>query len=261
MPEGDTIHRSARTLARAIGDKEVLRFESRHRTLPSMDLSGERVVSVEAKGKNLLIDFGVALLHTHMKMRGAWHIYRPGDRWKRAKRDAEILIVTRPWTAVGFSIPVARWVRRERALATLGPDLLDEGVESERFVQALRSADAPLGVALMDQRLLSGIGNVYKSELCFMTGVSPFSPASSFEEETLRELIEAARRALRRNLHTPRRMLRPDRTHPLWVYERRAQLCFRCATPIEMTTQGDPLRGEQIRSTYYCPKCQSAKAD
>jgi endonuclease-8 len=262
VPEGDTIHRSARTLHQALAGKEVLRFQSRHPRLAPLDLAGSQVQSVEARGKNLLIDFGVATLHTHMRMRGAWHIYRDGDRWKRPRRAAEIIIVTEPWSAVGFSIPEARWIRgaeRDEPLPGLGPDLLDDAIDTSRFALALQHAD-PLGVSLMDQSRLSGIGNVYKSELCFLAGADPFAAGSTFDDELLTGLVENARRLLRRNLHTPVRTTRPDRAHPLWVYRRRGERCFRCSTPIEMRHQGDALLGQALRSTYFCPRCQNVDA-
>lgn len=260
MPEGDTIHRSARTLHKALAGKTVLRFQTRHPRLAPLDLASATIDSVEARGKNLLIDFGVATLHTHMRMRGAWHIYREGDRWKRPRRDAEIIIVTKPWSAVGFSIPQARWIRgaeRDAPLMGLGPDLLDETIDTATFTRAIAESQEPLGVALMDQRRLSGIGNVYKSELCFLAGADPFAPTASFEEARLTGLVDNARRLLRRNLHTPRRITRPDRAHPLWVYRREREHCFRCSTTIQMRHQGDPLLGEAIRSTYFCPRCQA----
>lgn len=259
MPEGDTIHRSARTLHKALAGKEVLRFRTRHPQLAPLDLAAVHVESVEARGKNLLIDFGVATLHTHMRMRGAWHIYREGDRWKRPRRDAEIIIVTEPWSAVGFSIPQARWIRgaeQSAPLKGLGPDLLDDTLDTETFVDALKNVEEPLGVALMDQRRLSGIGNVYKSELCFLAGADPFAPTRSLDEVLLTDLVDNARRLLRRNLHTPRRITRPDRAHPLWVYRRDGEHCFRCSSMLQMRHQGAPLRGQAIRSTYFCPRCQ-----
>lgn len=260
MPEGDTIHRSARTLHKALAGKAVLRFQTRHPRLAPLDLVSATVESVKARGKNLLIDFGVATLHTHMRMRGAWHIYREGERWQRRRRDAEIIIVTEPWSAVGFSIPQARWIRgaeRDAPLAGLGPDLLDDDLDATVFVEAIRNAEEPLGVTLMDQRLLSGIGNVYKSELCFLAGADPLAPTASFDEALLTGLVDNARRLLRRNLHTPRRITRPDRAHPLWVYRREGEHCFRCSTTLHMCHQGDPLLGQAIRSTYFCPRCQN----
>ena len=274
MPEGDTIHRVAHTLQRALGDKEVLGFDT---TLPSLGAAapvGLRVTRVHARGKNLLMEFAGTegrapmTLHTHLRMRGDWHIYRPEDRWAKSRRAADIVVTTNPWIAVGFSMPVAQWVRHghaSRALRHLGPDLLDDAVKSPHFVERIRSGTAgvsegasliaqevTLGVALMDQRRLAGIGNVYKSELCFLAGVDPFAPVGAMTDEVLLGIVENARRLMRRNLHTPRRMTRMNRRQPLWVYRRRGEPCFRCGTAVRMRRQG-----YAARSTYYCPLCQA----
>src|SRR4051794_13865527 len=211
MPEGDTIYRSAQTLDRALGRRVVTRFESVLPGLTRIDedapLAGRVVERVWSQGKHLLIGFsGDLVLRTHMRMNGSWHVYRPGERWRRPRHQARLVIETDAFVAVAFNVPVAefyssRELAREPALRELGPDLLGETFDIEAAVARLR-ARGPLdiGDALLDQRALAGIGNVYKSEVCFVCRIDPFTPIERLVDDDLRALVQTARRLLQANV-------------------------------------------------------------
>jgi endonuclease-8 len=274
MPEGDTIYRSAQTLDRALRGRVVTRFESVLPALTRIDedapLAGRTVERVWSRGKHLLIEFsGDILLRTHMRMNGSWHIYRPGERWQRPRHQARVVIETDAFVAVAFNVPVAefytgRGLAREPALNALGPDLLGETFDEEAAVDRLRER-GPLGIgdALLDQRALAGIGNVYKSEVCFLCRVHPFTPVDRLSKDDLRGLVQTARRLLLANVapgtdggiatYYPLRRTteRVGAEERLWVYGRARRPCRRCGTPVERRKQG-----LDARSTYWCPRCQ-----
>jgi endonuclease VIII len=276
MPEGDTIYRTAQTLDRALGRRVVTRFESVLPALSRIDedapLAGRTVDRVWAQGKHLLIGFsGDLVLRTHMRMNGSWHVYRPDERWRRPRQQARVVIETDAFVGVAFSVPVAefysaRELAREPALRELGPDLLAETFDEEAAVARLR-ARGPLGIgdALLDQRALAGIGNVYKSEVCFVCGINPFTPVHQLSDDELRRLVQTARSLLQANVapgtgagiatyHPLRRTTgRAGAAERLWVYGRAPLPCRRCRTPIERRKQG-----LDARSTYWCPRCQGA---
>src|SRR3954451_15783446 len=211
MPEGDTIFRAARTLHRALAGKQVTAF---HSMLPALNrinddtpLAGRTIERVHSTGKHLLIHFsGDLVLRTHMRMNGSWHIYRPGERWRRSRHQARVVIETDAFVAVAFNVPVAefysaRELTREPALRELGPDLLGETFEMETAVSRLRArGPVAIGDALLDQRALAGIGNVYKSEMCFVCGINPFAPVDQLSDDELRALVQSARRLLQANV-------------------------------------------------------------
>ncbi|MEZ4424105.1 MAG: DNA-formamidopyrimidine glycosylase family protein [Gemmatimonadota bacterium] len=260
MPEGDTIHRAARTLSRALVGQRVVAARSGVPGLGSRvsALSGCTVAAVEARGKHLLIhlDDGQTL-RTHMRMTGSWHLYRPGERWRKPAARARVVLETDAWTAVCFNAPdieLERSGRLDAELdARLGPDLLAEEFDADGVAARWASEPSlPIGVAVMRQRLAAGIGNVYKSELLFLLGIDPFVQTGGLPRATLRLLAREARTLLLANLgpgpRTTRRSLDPGR---LWVYGRSGEPCRRCGTPIRMRRQG-----EEARSTYFCPVCQ-----
>jgi endonuclease-8 len=227
------------------------------------------VQSVTARGKHLLMQFsGGLVLRTHMRMNGSWHIYRPGERWHRPRRDMRIVVATADFEAVGFNIPVAEFLReremsRHSQLRQLGPDLLAEEFDEEEAVARIKAHVAtPIGDALLDQRLLAGIGNVYKSEVLFACRVDPFAPAGSLDSETIRSLVRAARKLLRANTSAAlppmttyggfrRTTGRDDPGQRLWVYGRGRKPCRRCGAPIALRKQGP-----HARLTYWCRQCQ-----
>jgi endonuclease VIII len=272
MPEGDSIFRAARTLHRALAGSVVTRFESVFPALTRVDddtpLAGRTVESVESIGKHLLMHFsGDLLLRTHMRMNGSWHIYRPGERWQRPHREMRIVVSTADFVAVGFSIPVAEFLTnrdlgRHDELRRLGPDLLDEGFDSQEAFRRARErpADA-IADALLNQRVMAGLGNVYKSEVLFVCGVSPFRRVAEVSNPELENLIATARRLLRINVSTElapmttytglRRTTGSDPSERLWVYGRARRPCRTCGTAIEVRPQGP-----DARLTYWCPTCQ-----
>jgi endonuclease-8 len=258
MPEGDTIHRAARTLRVALADQVIRRFASTR--ILSRDLVGRRFTSIEAHGKHLLLrlDDGRAI-QAHMGMTGSMHVYRPGERWLRSEGAARMVIEVEGWVVVAFSVPTLRLVvanvETPRALAHLGPDVLaaDFGAPAaEEARRRLRArADLPLGVAIMDQTALAGVGNIYKSETLFTLGLDPFAPVSAFDDETLAAVVARARRLMSSNLRGAMRTTTRNQSQRFYVYERKGKACLRCPSIVEMRRQG-----EQARSTYYCPQCQ-----
>src|SRR3954471_5181724 len=211
MPEGDTIFRAARTLHRALAGKAVVRFES---MLPALDrvhddtpITGRTIERVDARGKHLLMQFsGDLVLRTHMRMNGSWHIYRPGETWMRPRRDFRVLVATTDFEAVGFNIPVAEFIRgpemkRHRELRQLGPDVLsDTFVSGDAVARLLERPDTPISDALLNQRLLAGLGNVYKSEVLFMCRIDPFAPVRALSAPELTTIVDTARRILLANV-------------------------------------------------------------
>ena len=273
MPEGDTIYRSARTLQAALAGQAVTRFETGLAQLTTVNrdepLAGRIIEQVSSAGKHLLIAFsGGLVLRTHLRMNGSWHVYRPGERWQRSSRAMRILIETKDWVAVAFNVYDADFVRaealdRHRLLATLGPDLLGD-FDLDRALGLVRREDRrPVHEVLLDQRVVAGIGNVYKSELLFLSKVHPDTLASGMSDETWRQLLDRARQLLKANVaersgrgietyrgtrRTTGRMKPEDR---LWVYSRGGQPCRTCGTAIASRKDGDGAR-----LTYWCPTCQ-----
>jgi endonuclease VIII len=271
MPEGDTIFRAARTLHAALAGKAVVRFETVLPRLARVDedarLAGRTVEAVAARGKHLLIRFSGGLtLRTHMRMNGSWHLYRPGERWRRPRAAMRIVVAVADAEAVAFDVPVAellddRALARQRELGALGPDLLAPDFDAAEAARRLRARpEAELGEALLDQRVLAGAGNVFKSEIAFLAGVHPLRPVGDLDGATLRRVVETARRLLLANAGSGRDGGRRttaalDPGARLWVYGRGGEACRRCGTPIAFVRQGP-----HARVTYWCPRCQPVHA-
>jgi endonuclease-8 len=275
VPEGDTIFRAARTLHRALAGKTVTRFTSDYPALTRVDedapIAGRTITGVEARGKHLLLMLsGGLILRTHMRMHGSWHIYRSGERWQLPRRDARIVIETADFVAVGFNVPIAEFLDerrqgRQEDLRRMGPDLLGETFDEDEAVRRLQARGAEgIAEALLNQRVVAGIGNVYKSETLFLERVHPETPARDVDEQTLRALLQTARRLLKANVAdatseivTYRGLRRTTgRTDPeerLWVYGRGGRPCRRCGAAIAYKKTGADARG-----TYWCPACQKA---
>ena len=274
MPEGDTIFRTAATLHRVLVGRRVERFESMFPALTRIDedhpIAGRTIESVSARGKHLLMEFsGDLILHTHMRMNGSWHLYGPGDRWKRPVRDMRVLVATLEAIAVGFDIPVAellsgRELSRHGTMQALGPDLLGESFDRTKALTQLRSRDRDaIADVLLDQRVIAGIGNVFKSEILFIAGVQPFTRVRDLTDDSLNAILDVALKQLRVNVAERSRSMSPAwgrRTtgslHPskgLWVYGRSGQPCRKCGAPI----QGQKTLPD-ARLTYWCPTCQAA---
>jgi endonuclease-8 len=271
MPEGDAIFRAARTLHRALAGREVVRFESAFPKLTRVDddtpVRGRRVESVSAAGKHVLMRFsGELALRTHMRMNGSWHIYRPGERWRRARRDMRILIETADYVAVGFNIPVAEFLdahaeARQSDLREMGPDLLGAAFDMDAALRRIREHDPEeIADVLLDQRVVAGIGNIYKSEVLFICRVNPFARAAEVSDAAVRKVLETAKTLLGANVRALggittylgyRRTRDTDASQRRYVYGRGGKPCRRCGTAIRVRAQGP-----HARLTYWCPACQ-----
>ncbi len=276
MPEGDTIYRTAVQLRKALQGQRVTGFESQIAQVRALSLDypviGRVVSEVEARGKHLLVHFApteglnsvpqppVLVLRTHMRMTGSWHLYRTGERWWKPADRARVVIRTEGFVAPCFNPPVVelmteREARNHPDLRRLGPDTITEEfdpAEAKRRLQ--RRGELPIGVALMDQQLLSGVGNVFKSEILFIRRVSPFTRVEALGEGVLDGLIEESHRLLVLNRERGQRQTRftLNEKDRLWVYGRSGEGCRVCGEAIKMRRQG-----EDARSTYYCPACQA----
>jgi endonuclease-8 len=220
---------------------------------------GQTLEAVEARGKHLLVRFaGGAVLHTHQGMRGSWLVYRAASARTPFRPGARAVIRTADVFAVCSRSPVVEMLSPAQcaahpALARLGPDLLKPDFDPAAARRRLRErGELAIGVALMDQTALAGVGNVYKSEVLFLCGVSPFRRVGDLDDRTLDRLVTTAGELLRRNLGPGvRRTTSPLAPGRLWVYRRSRQPCRKCGTAIERAVQG-----EQARATYFCPTCQ-----
>jgi endonuclease-8 len=269
VPEGDTIFRTAEVLRAALVGRRIIAARAQPqpglRNVPDLSrLIGATVASVEARGKHLLIGFDTGLtLRTHLRMRGSWHRYRPGEAWRRSSRSASVVLETAESVAVAFDTPVAELLTdagllRSRALTTLGPDLLARSFDAEEALRRLRERDGEaLGDALLDQRAVAGIGNVYKSEVAFLEGLDPWAPVAAFYDADLLNALRTARRLLEANTRGGARVTTgsPARGEGLWVYGRAGRPCRRCGTAVQSARQG-----ELARLTYWCPRCQPARS-
>jgi endonuclease-8 len=269
MPEGDTIFRTAEVLRAALVGRRITNARSQPRPglrrVPDLStLIGATVTTVEARGKHLLFGFDNGLtLRSHLRMRGSWHRYRPGEPWHRPARQASAILETAEAVAVAFNTPVVELLtdadlRRSRALATLGPDLLGAELDADEAVRRLRERDREqLGNALLDQRAVAGIGNVYKSEVAFLEGLDPWGPVAEFDDAELVAALRTARRLLQANTRGGARVTTGSgaRSEGLWVYGRAGRPCRRCGTLIQLRRQGD-----LARQTFWCPRCQPARA-
>ena len=274
MPEGDTIFRSARALQQALGGETITSFETAYAPLASVNdqspVAGRTVERVESRGKWLLIHFsGDLILATHMLMSGSWHLYRVGERWQRARRHMRVVLGTKAFLAVGFNVPVARFytartLERFAGVAGLGPDVLGaEFAREDVAAGIMEREDEEIGNVLLNQRVMAGVGNVFKSEICFACGVHPFRKVASLRKQEVECLLDTARRYLAANVvdgagdgivtYTGGRRTTGS-SNPasrLWVYRRTGEACRRCGTTILMRKQGPGTR-----STFWCPDCQ-----
>lgn len=288
MPEGDTVHNAARRVRAALVGQAIRSIEApqeRH----ALDrwperLAGRAVREVEARGKHLLVRFdGDLTLHSHLRMGGMWGLYRRGERWRRSARRAWLVIRTDEHEVVQFDGPVLELMtdartRSDPLLAGLGPDIVADGFDERAFLARLREDDQTraIGDALLDQRTVAGIGNIWKSEGCFLAGIDPWrrtdeltdaetlavvratrppmresarrgGATSSYQGET--DPADAVRRAAAASGGAP--VNRARRPAGSWVYDRAGLPCRRCSTPILARGQGD-----DNRTAYWCPSCQ-----
>jgi len=249
MPEGDTIHRAATLLGSALEGKRLIAARPEH----LRRLVGTTVSAVEPVGKHLVIRFDNGLaLHSHMRMRGVWHVYRPGERWRRPAWQLKAALETADSVAVCFSAPIVELVRDVASrIRHLGPDIVaDEWSPSVAVARARQLDEMPIGEVMLDQRVVAGIGNVYRCESLWSRRINPWKPARELNDETLRELFDTARDAMRLNLVGGGRRRFPGYGTGA-VHGRRGRPCPRCGTPIRVRASG-----EHARLVYWCQTCQ-----
>jgi endonuclease VIII len=283
MPEGDTIYRAARALQKALGGKIVTGFETGLAKLARVNddapLVGRVVEKVESRGKWCLIIFsGDLILVTHMLMSGSWHLYRTGEKWRMGRSKMRVVIRTADWEAVAFNVPIAefhttRSLERSSQVPKLGPDILSDEFTVDAGVARLaahgrENPEEEIAVVLLNQRVLAGLGNVYKSEVAFAAGVNPFRTMRTITPREMEKMVEVAQRYMKANVADGTSSLTGgegivtysgnrrtthamDREERLWVYRRQGQECRRCGAAVMMRKQG-----VQARSTYWCPECQ-----
>lgn len=278
MPEGDTIYRAARAMHKALAGKAAVAFEAALAKLAAVDdntpIAGRTIERVESRGKWLLIFFsGDLILATHMLMSGSWHLYRTGERWQLPRQRMRIVIRVPEIEAVAFNVQLAQFhtsgsLARDERIQSLGPDILSPDYSVTHGVDRLRQyaaqhPEAEIAPVLLNQRVLAGLGNVYKSEVVFAAGVNPFRTMSTLSPRELEQIAEIAQRYMQANVidgsgdgivtysGNRRTTHAHHREERLWVYGRQGQECRRCGATVMMRKQG-----EQARSTYWCPECQ-----
>jgi endonuclease-8 len=275
MPEGDTIFRTARALGRALTGKKVTGFRSTYPKLTRFNddtpLAGQTVERVESRGKWLLIHFsGGATLATHMLMSGSWHIYRPGEPWQQPKANMRIVIENSEYAVVGFRVPVAEMhtaqsLARDRRIPGPATDVLSAEFDAEAAARRILAHQGEeIGDVLLHQEVMAGVGNIFKSEICFVTAINPFRKMASLTSEQADETVAAARRLLAANVledsgdaivtYGGRKRRTTHESDPgasLWVYGRKGEPCRRCGELIRRRIQGP-----DARVTFWCARCQ-----
>ena len=258
MPEGDTIHGAARRIRGALVGKEIASVETPHprfgRDRWPERLSGRAVRAVDAKGKHLFIRFeGDLTLHSHLRMNGWWGVYERGRRWSKSPTRAWLVIRTADHEVVQFGGPVLELMTDSRSrfdhrIARLGPDALADEFDEAGFLRRLREDDPSRGIgdALLDQRNLCGIGNLWKSEACFIAGLNPWRPVGELSDEQALAAVQGVRPLMLRSAGGGGHVRDP------WVFERHGRPCRRCGATIRARGQGD-----DNRTTYWCPACQA----
>ena len=257
MPEGDTVYRTAANLDAALAGSVLIRCDIRVPAFATVDLSGDTVEGVASRGKHLLVRVGDHSIHSHLKMEGSWHVYRHGTKWRRPAWQARAILASADWVAVGFQLGTLDVVAREdeaSVVGYLGPDLLGLDWNADEALLRLTADPArAVGLALLDQRVMAGLGNVYRNELCFLSGALPTRPVGSIENPA--KLVALAHRLIDANKDRVERTttgtLRGDTD---WVYRREGKPCLRCGTRVERGELGETAL--QLRDIYWCPQCQ-----
>lgn len=249
--------RAARTLHRALVGDEVTRFDIRVPGSATADLRGETVHASIARGKHLLLRIGSYSLHSHLKMEGRWHVYRPGERWRSPAFQARAIVGTRRADAVGFElamVEVLPTADEQRVVGHLGPDLLGPDWDAAEAARRVGSDPRPAHVALLDQRNVAGFGNVYANELLFVRGILPTTPATEIDAAAV---IDTGFRMIQANRDRSGRTFTGDSRpgHRMWVYRRDRKPCRRCGTLIEGSELGASDISERV--VFWCPRCQT----
>ena len=263
MPEGDTVHKLAGYLGSALKGRQLVAGYAR--TTQSIDLAGSRIGRVFSRGKHLFIELDQdRLLRSHLGMWGSWHVYASGEPWQKPRRQGSILLDIGEREFVCFNAAAVEILRRAGIRAhvldaTIGPDLLANPVDYQRIFLRARefaSGDTPILDVLLDQRVACGIGNVYKSEVLFLSGCHPETPLEDLSDKHITRMYALASRLLSRNTRGGPRVTRManDDASRLWVYGRAGRPCLQCDAIIRSAKLGKALR-----STYWCPGCQRAE--
>jgi endonuclease VIII len=260
VPEGDTVWLAATRLHQALAGRVLTRFDLRVPRHATADLTGRAVTDVQPRGKHMLTRIeGGLTLHSHFKMDGSWQLVRPGGRWRGPAHQVRAVLANAEWEAVGHRLhdllllPTAE---EARVVGHLGPDLLGPDWDPQEAVRRLAAQpEREIGQALLDQRNLAGIGNLYRAETLFLCGVSPFARVG--EVRDLGKVVAMAHRLMRANRDHPEQSttgnLRRGETH--WVYDRAGRPCRRCGTPVVSGQSGE---APYERVVYWCPACQPA---
>jgi endonuclease VIII len=260
MPEGDVVWRTARRLDAAQAGRVIEHCDVRWPSLAETDLTGREVLEVASAGKHLLTRVeGGLTLHSHLRMEGSWHVHRTGEPWASARSASGVRIVlgNAEWTAVGHRLGLLELLptRDEHTVVGhLGPDVLGPSWDSDEVLRRLREQpDRPVGDALLDQRVLAGVGTFYMAEACFLRGVTPWTPVA--EVPALDRLVEVTHRLLDVNkdraVQATTGDTRPGREQ--WVHSRSGRPCRRCGTAVRVAGIGAPPRE---RTAFWCPSCQ-----
>ncbi len=257
MPEGDTIAYAARRM-RPVLEGHVPDAIATPHPRHALDrwpqrLAGRAVTEIRTHGKNLFLAFeGELTLHSHLRMTGSWGVYAPGRRWRRSPRRAWLVLERAGHQVVQFDGPVLELLTESRTrfdqrLAALGPDVLAETFDADRFLARLRGDDHTRGIgdALLDQRNVAGIGNIWKAEGCWEAAIDPWRPVSSVSDAEALAIVEAVRPRMLASAQTGRMADEPR------VFRRNGRPCPRCGARILARGQGD-----DNRTTFWCPGCQ-----
>ena len=275
MPEGDTIFRTARALGRALINMPITGFRSNYPLLTRFDdqtpLTGQLVSRIESRGKWMLIYFsGGGILATHLLMSGSWHIYRPGERWQQPSFHMRIVIENSSYQAVGFKVPVAQMhtaqsLVRDRRIPQPASDVLNKSFDAGAVLERMLAyANEEIGDVLLHQEVLAGVGNVFKSEVCFVNGINPFCKVADLAVHQIDSLIRSAQRLIAANVledsgetivtyrgQNRRTTHQSDPTASLWAYGRNGDPCRKCGDRIRRRIQGP-----DARVTFWCQQCQ-----
>ncbi len=264
VPEGDTLYQAATRLQEALAGQEVLALEGSHRAVQAdrRRITGKRIEAVESRGKHLLVHFDNGwTLRTHLGMPGAWRVYGPDEPWRKSPGKARVVIRTPSAVAVCFSAPTVQLGPRamvEERVAHLGPDLIGDDFDAAAALARARAAGSPsIADLVLDQKVMAGVGNVFKNELLFLERLHPLTDPATLDDAALEAVIARARKLLLANRAPGRRLTTGERRpgHERWVHGRDGRPCRRCGTDIR-----EAVLGEFPRVTYWCPGCQPAPA-
>ncbi|HVE62651.1 MAG TPA: DNA-formamidopyrimidine glycosylase family protein [Mycobacteriales bacterium] len=266
MPEGDTVWLAATRLREAFAGTVLTRTDFRVPRYATADLSGRTVREVVSRGKHMLTRIeGDVTLHTHFKMDGTWRLHRPDQRWSGgAEHQIRVVLANADWVAVGYRMPVLDLLptaEEHTVVGHLGPDLLGDDWDLDEAVRRLRERPGrEVGPALLDQRNLAGIGNLYKTEVLFLRGISPWTAVGAIDD--LPALVTLSYRLMMANRDRWAQVTTGDtrmgQNH--WIFERQNKPCRRCGNRIRQAEQVEPEQPTYGRLTYWCPHCQQGPA-